>query len=268
MIQLFFLGSGGGRFATINQRRGTGGFRLDAKRMKLHIDPGPGALVRSHFLSLNPLSLDGVLVTHAHPDHYTDAEILLEAMTRGGTVKKGVLLGNETVIKGNEWGGPMISKYHLSLPKKVIVAESGKMEDLGGMKVEVTPAIHGDPASIGLRFHTEEGIISYISDTEYFDELPEIHKGARVVIAEVTRPGNLRIPHHSCSEDAIKLLSEIRPELAITTHHGMKLILTGPEKEAKYIAEKSGIPTRAARIGMKVEIGERIKVSYQKEKEK
>ena len=45
-MKLTFLGSGGGRFATITQKRMTGGFRIDdIDGMNIHVDPGPGALV-------------------------------------------------------------------------------------------------------------------------------------------------------------------------------------------------------------------------------
>ena len=47
-MKLTFLGSGGGRFSAISQRRMTGGFRIDNLSGKnYHIDPGPGALVRT-----------------------------------------------------------------------------------------------------------------------------------------------------------------------------------------------------------------------------
>nr|WP_243687165.1 MBL fold metallo-hydrolase [Methanobacterium formicicum] len=76
-------------FATITQRRMTGGFRIDGIDGKnLHLDPGPGALVRSYQFGVNPLKLHGILVSHSHTDHYSDAEVLIEAMTRGMTRKK------------------------------------------------------------------------------------------------------------------------------------------------------------------------------------
>lgn len=257
---IYFLGSGGGRFATITQRRGTGGFRLHIGKTKMHVDPGPGALVRSHALSLNPTELRAVIVTHCHPDHYTDAEVLVEAMTRGGTEKKGALIGNKTVIDGSDFGGPAISKYHRSIPKEVTVASPGSVMMVEGIKIEATKAVHSDPYSIGLRFFTQDGIISYISDTQYFEEQAGMYRDSRVVIEEVTRPGNDRIPLHMCSDDAIKVLREIKPEVALLTHFGMKMISAGPEKEVRHIGEASGVRTVAARVGMIVDVASEIKI--------
>ena len=48
-MKITFLGSGGGRFSAISQRRMTGGFRIDNLGGKnYHVDPGPGALVRTY----------------------------------------------------------------------------------------------------------------------------------------------------------------------------------------------------------------------------
>ena len=112
-------------FATITQKRMTGGFRLDDIDGKnIHIDPGPGALVRTYQFGLNPLNLNGVLVSHCHTDHYTDAEVLIEAMTKGMTRKKGLLIGSRSVINGFEKWGPSISNYHLSKPQVTVLGEN------------------------------------------------------------------------------------------------------------------------------------------------
>ena len=100
-MKITFLGTGGGRFSAISQRRMTGGFRIDNLNGKnYHVDPGPGALVRTYQFGFDPRNLDGVFVSHAHTDHYNDAEILIEAMTRGMTKEYGVVLGNKSVLDG------------------------------------------------------------------------------------------------------------------------------------------------------------------------
>src|SRR4030065_673432 len=99
MTVLTFLGTGGGRFATIYQARATGGIYLEDER-NLHIDPGPGALVRARSVGIDPLKTDAILISHCHPDHYMDAEILIEAMTEGGPKKLRALHGARSRIEG------------------------------------------------------------------------------------------------------------------------------------------------------------------------
>lgn len=60
------------------------------------------------------------------------------------------------------------------------------------------------------------------------------------------------------TDDAIKIIDETHPEMALITHFGMQMILKGPEREAKLIEKKTGVPTRAAFDGMRVILGKEI----------
>ncbi|MCE5296700.1 MAG: MBL fold metallo-hydrolase, partial [Euryarchaeota archaeon] len=73
MTTLTFLGTGGGRFSTIYQVRGTGGLYVK-DGANIHIDPGPGAAVNMAKLKMDPAKTDVLLISHCHPDHYSDAE--------------------------------------------------------------------------------------------------------------------------------------------------------------------------------------------------
>ena len=46
-MRLTFLGSGGGRWVVLRQLKASGGFVLELSDQKMHVDPGPGALVRA-----------------------------------------------------------------------------------------------------------------------------------------------------------------------------------------------------------------------------
>ncbi len=246
----------GADFATITQKRMTGGFRLDDVDGKnLHIDPGPGALVRSYQFGLNPLKLDGVIITHSHTDHYTDGEVLIEAFTRGMTRKKGVVLGSLSVIDGYKQWGPCISSYHLSKPDHEIIMPD-KLIKWDNLKIKGTKTIHGDPTGVGFQLKLKNMNISYTSDTEYFDKLPQYHDGADILIGSVIRPKSDRIPGHMCVDDFAKLVEEVSPKLAIMTHLGMKMIMNNPEEEAHRIHKKTGTWVMAAKDGMKIDLNE------------
>ena len=131
---------------------------------------------------------------------------------------------------------------------------------VGKMVVEATPTFHSDPTGIGLKLWTDEGIVSYTSDTELREEIIHAHRNARVLIMSVTRPLEARIPHHLTTEDAAALVSEIQPELAIMTHLGIKFLRSKPRQQAEWIKNKTGIPTIAARDGMSINVGPDIDV--------
>ena len=259
MIELVFLGCGGGRHQTIDQRFGTGGFRVHGD-LKLHVDPGPGALLLTHQLGLNPLDLDCVIASHCHPDHYTDAEVLVEAMTQHTTRKRGVLVGSESVLSGKDKWGPAISSYHQSWADKVVCMRPGDSLELGDLKLEATPTKHNDPTTFGLKFHSASGIIGYTNDTEYFESLPGYFEGSRLLILNITRPLDRRIRWHLCSDDAIKILKEVKPELAVMVHMGMLFVRHPPEREAARIERESRTEIIPGHIGTRVRLDGEINV--------
>ena len=260
-IEIIFLGTGGGRFATITQKRRTAGIRIISEGLNLHLDPGPGALVHSINEGLDPQKLNAVFVSHCHPDHYTDAEVLIEAMTRGMTRKRGVLAAAKSVLTGNNLREPSISKYHQQMPQQKIEAVPNMKFQVGDVNVLATEARHTDPDTVGFRFETRDfGDFAYTSDTEYFEGIGKYYEGVRLLVLCVMRPAGKPWKGHMTTNDAIKIVEETGPEHVVLTHLGMQMIFKGPASEAKLIEEKTGVPTVAAVDGMQVIFGEKIQI--------
>ncbi|WP_409197788.1 MBL fold metallo-hydrolase [Methanobrevibacter acididurans] len=255
-MKITFLGSGGGRFATISQKRMTGGFRIDDFAGKnYYIDPGPGALVRSYQFGLNPTTIDGVFVSHTHTDHYNDAEILIEAMTRGMTKNYGVIMGSQSVCEGYKKWGPAISDYHKSKSLNIVL-KPGEVKRTKDFTIKGTKTIHGDPTGVGFQMKAGNITVSYTSDTKYFPELYKYHKDADILIASVLRPGTKSIKGHMCTNNFSNLVNEVKPKLAIMTHFGFKMLNSNPVNEAKKVMRKTGVKTIAAFDGLKIDIDE------------
>jgi phosphoribosyl 1,2-cyclic phosphodiesterase len=268
-IELVFLGTGGGRFATLTQKRRTGGIRVISESLHMHLDPGPGALIYSLNMKLNPQKIKAVLVSHCHPDHYTDAEILVEAMTRGMTRRRGVLAAPRSVLFGNEVCGPAISKYHQQMPERVIETRPGVTFTVDDIKILAAETRHTDPDTVGYRMETRDvGDIGYTSDTEYFEGVGKSYEGVRLLLLCVMRPSGEPWKGHMTPEDAVKIVEEASPEMVVTTHFGMKMIFRGPARETKMIEEKTGVPTLAASDGLRISIGEKIRVERARRKQR
>jgi phosphoribosyl 1,2-cyclic phosphodiesterase len=265
-FDIIFLGTGGGRFATITQKRRTAGIRIISDSLNLHLDPGPGALVHSINEGLDPQKINAIFVSHCHPDHYTDAEVLIEAMTRGMTRKRGVLVAARSVLSGSNTCEASISKYHQQMPEQKIEAVPKMKFQVGNVNVSVTEAKHTDPDSIGFRFETQEfGDFAYTSDTEYFEDISKYYEGARLLMLCVMRPAGKPWKGHMTTDDAIKIVEATHPERAVLTHLGLQMIFKGPSSEAKLIEEKTGVPTVAAVDGMLINFGETINVQASRE---
>ncbi len=257
MTQLWLLGTGGGRFATIFQERATGGVYLN-DGVRIHIDPGPGSLVQMRRARLDPTKTDAVLVSHCHPDHYTDAEILIEAMTNGAKVKRGTLAGARSVIEGSDGFGPAVSAYHRSKVGTVLPLQPGDRFPVGDVEVVTTPASHSDPTTVGFRIRTSRGEVGYVPDTALADSVVEANKGVRVLIVPLTRPLRARIDHHLCTEDAAELVAGVAPEVAVLNHFGLKILREDPEVQAQYIEKRSGVRTIVGEDLMQLTMGEHV----------
>jgi len=92
------------------------------------------------------------------------------------------------------------------------------------------------------------------SDTSYFPELAEAFEGVAVLIMNVLRPGKDHWKTHFCSEDAVKLINAVRPELAIIQHYGAKMLRSSPIYEAREIQRRTGVRTIAAMDGTKIDL--------------
>jgi phosphoribosyl 1,2-cyclic phosphodiesterase len=241
-----------------SQWRRTAGIRVVHGEANVHIDPGPGALVFSNWAKLSPRKLDAVVVTHCHPDHYTDAEVFIEAMTNGTQTKRGLLAGTYSVIEGTDRIGPCISDYHKGLVRDLLTLERGTRFDVEDLIFTATEARHSDPHSVGLTMETPVGTIGYTSDTGYFEGVSEQYAGNRLLILCTVWPRSNPIHIHLNTDDALRIIQEAQPKACILTHFGVRMLRSDPEVEAAYLQEETGIPVVAALDGMKVEVSDSI----------
>lgn len=253
MPEIVFLGTGGGRVVIVRQLRATGGFIISGSALRLHVDPGPGALVRCVERRQNAASIGALFVSHVHIDHSNDAGIIIEAMTATGRTPK-LVLAAQSVLQGEERA---ISPYHQRMAE-CRALKAGDETKAGSADLTATKTEHTDAHAIGFKMRIDGKTIGYTSDTGYFEALSGIFKGCDALVLNCLRPAAERLPHHLCSEDAALLLSNAKPTLAILQHFGMRMLRAGPEAEAKRIEQQSGVRTIAAKDGMRVPIGDRL----------
>lgn len=269
MTELTFLGTGGGRFTTISQLRQTGGLYIRDRGLHCNIDPGPGALVHMHRYGLDPTKTDAVLVSHAHLDHCSDAAVLLEGITRAGLDRKGTLVAPPSLFSGRKQRdgrhvGPAVAPHHRRMMRDVHEVRAGDDFTLGGVyEGTATKQQHSDPETVGYKLRLTHGQFSYIIDTQYFDELADWHRDARVVVCQMTRGGSDRIPWHMCTEDVKLLADQIQPRLLLLTHFGYKALRENdPGVWAQQITDETGVPTVAGRDGLRVKMGSGFEMEF------
>ena len=245
MSSLTFLGTGGGRFVTLSQVRRTAGIWLEADGKNLLIDPGAGTLIYALEAGKDLFSLDAILVSHKHLDHYNDAEVCLEGMTDAMSRERGTLFVNENVAR-------YLSDYHKAMVDFRTFSSPGEHE-LAGIELETIPTFDHDNA-FGFKFHLKDGIITYASDTNYNKDLVPYYKGSDILILNVLRPDDSKILKHLSVGEATRLIHDSRPRTAVLTHFGYLLATADTDGIARKISEATGVETIAARDGMVLEL--------------
>lgn len=251
MNKITFLGTGGGRVVISNQIRATGGFVIELAGHQIHVDPGPGALPKARQFGVKLTKTDVIFVSHSHTEHANDVNAVIEAMTVGGIHKGGVLISVPSVIAGKE---PWLHKYYKSLLDECFSIKVGDVVKLGELKFTATPTKHDEESNVGFRLESEKVSVGYTSDTTYFGDLSRAFKGVKVLIMNVLRPGHDKWKTHMCTDDAIRLVDKVKPELAIIQHFGAKMIRANPLYEARKIQSKTGVRTIAATDGLVVNL--------------
>lgn len=244
--QVVFVGSGGGRMTTATQARATGGLWIVLDGVRLHVDPGPGALVhvRSRALALDPARLDAIVLTHKHLDHSGDVNAMIEAMTEGGTRPRGRVLAPRDAYEED----PVILHYVRKYAGETGVLEPGGRYPIGpaGTVVLETPLRLRHPVeTYGLRVAGRRHTIGLIACTGYFPELETAFRTDLLILNVVFRHPRDEI--HLALPDAGRLIAAIRPRLAVITHFGLTMVRGRPWELAEALAGETGVRVVAAR---------------------
>ena len=253
MNRIKFLGTAGARFVVMKQLRASGGIWLTLDDTNVMIDPGPGSLVRcvSSRPKLNPLDLNGIILTHRHIDHSNDINIIIEAMTNGGFKKRGVVFAPRDAIEDD----PVILKYVRNHVDKIEILKEKHNYKIGNISFSTSVKHSHRVETYGLNIYGKNNSISIITDTKYFKGLESFFKGDILIINVVLFEEKPEIDHLSL-KDAEKILSINKPKLGILTNFGMTMIKSKPWEIAKELTKKLDVNIIAARDGMEVNLDE------------
>lgn len=253
---LKFLGTAGARFVVSRQLRHSGGLVWRLGEATLWVDPGPGALVRALAARprLEPRRVDAVLVSHRHLDHCGDATAVVEAMTGGGFDRRGALLAPRDALEAE----PVVFRYAQAFPLRREVLREGGLVELGpGLRLW-TPLAHDHGVeTYGYKLEAGGLAAAHVVDTFWMDALPDAYGGVDLLVVNATRlKGGDRRLLHLGADDAERLVTAVRPRLAVLTHFGMQMVRARPEAVAFAITQRTGVPVLAARDGMALDLSD------------
>lgn len=286
-VSLTFMGTGGNPEAVIGQKPRTAGFILDLGDLYMWVDPGPGALQAAQEDNIDLGVLDAIYISHGHIDHYAGAESLVEGMCWAMSARRGRIMGPKEIFEDEH----VISEYHQGDSGRsgyfggpeVIHLEPGKTIEIEGVLITPQRAYHGGQnygfvlEYKGFRFgytgdtnyirtyRTKDGIksvdeLGIIMDfeeiLEYRQDVKDAYMDVDVLIANITTH-NAWAHRHITTLGLPHLLEGSNTKLVFLNHFNYCCVEPEDIREtmAQYVEMVSGIPTKPAYDGLKVDLG-------------
>jgi len=183
---------------------------------------------------------------------------MIEAMTEGGFKKRAVLFAPMDALEED----PVVLKYAMGYVEKVEVLKEDSEYRLGDIRFSTARRHDHRVETYGLNFKIAPHTVSFITDTRFFPELPNLYRGEILVVHVVRlKPiGDEPIDHLSI-EDAKVIIKKAKPKLTILTHFGMTMIKAKPWVVAEELEKELGLKVIAASDGMKLDL-ERAPKNY------
>lgn len=234
-MKLHFVGTGGAREVTSTQQRKTAGMILESDEASLYIDPGPGSIV--HCQDYDTEKVKGLIVTHAHLDHYSDAEPIIEMISfRHENFCK--LMGPETVLKGYSDLDQSVSNYHQELCTDVVNLTETEETEFEGLKVESQEMFHNEPKCRGLKISDGEKKIGFWTDTAFSEELIEFYSDCDTIVINCPVPKEESSRKHTSVSEVPDILNGLEASTAILTHFSIRMLNSDMNEQKTWLDEK------------------------------
>jgi ribonuclease BN (tRNA processing enzyme) len=186
VITVQFVGSGdafgsGGRFqACISLRWGQAHVLLDC---------GASSLVALKRLGLEPSSIDAVLISHLHGDHFGGIPFLVLDQQFGRRERPLLVAGPPglatRVVQAMDVLFPGSAQVQRRFDLRLIELSARLAVQVGPVEATAVPVVHASGApAYGLRVAADDRLVAYSGDTEWTEALIELAAGADLFICE------------------------------------------------------------------------------------
>ena len=198
-MRIVFLGTGTG---LPSAERAAPGLLVLADEKMLLVDAGAGTLRQLAKAGYSYEQLDGMLLTHFHPDHVGElVPYLFAARSWADDRDEPVrLYGPQGLLELLGHLHAAFGRWIEPSPDHVSVAElpvgRNHSFDFGPVRIESMPLPH-TPASLGYRLTDSRGrVLAVTGDTDYGPELVALARKADLLVAECSAPDEARIEGH------------------------------------------------------------------------
>lgn len=213
-MDITVLGSGS---AIQFEQRASASFLLETGGQKILLDAGFLLMDRMERAGVRADEIDAVYISHKHPDHFLGLIHLLFALKNPFYKPK-----KELLIFGFKGLEEWFENFHKLLGRwvetesKLIFSES-EYGSIGSTRWEIFSTVHS-PESTGVIIFAEGKKVVYTGDTEYFESLADIAKGADLMIAECGSGNGKKTKGHMSLNDIYRTTAVSGASKVLLTH--------------------------------------------------
>jgi ribonuclease BN (tRNA processing enzyme) len=240
------LGSSG-MFATTE--RACSGYLVDLDGFRLWMDAGAGTW-RNLLDAIDYPELDGIVLSHRHPDHTTDVYQAFHARHYGGREPlRSVPLWapQETLERLCSFGGELAQSFEL---RPVAPGDEVRLERA---TLSFSPMVH-PPVTLGVRIEHADGVLAYSADTGPTADFAPLARRADVFVCEATlQDADASWEGHMRASESGRVAAEQGVSTLVLSH-------LPPHKDPAMSLEQArasadGVDVVLARDGMVIEVG-------------
>ena len=216
-MDLVVLGSG---TAVPRPGRAPAGLYVEEAGVRLLLDAGPGSLSRLADAGGRLEDLDGVAITHLHPDHSADLLAVLFGLKNPDLVRERPLtvLGPPGLHGLVEGFVAAYGRWVEDPPCGVQLREWQASQELAGWRLDTLPVEHGGAAH-GLRLTTPAGLVlCYPGDTDECDAVVELARGADLLVLDCSHPHRRKVEGHLSPTPCGRLAARAGVAALLLTH--------------------------------------------------
>ncbi len=233
-MRVTIIGSGdafgsGGRFNTC--------FMVEALDNRVLIDFGASSMVALRVRDIDPNSLDGVILSHLHGDHFGALPFfMIDAQLTSRRERPFTIAGppgtRQRLDQALEVFFPRSSGNVWRFPLDIVEIVPGERHKICGLEVDTTEVIHPSGApSTAVRVSDGRRQLAYSGDTEWTEALVGVADGADLFIVECYEHSRA-VPGHLSWQVLQKRLKDFRARRTMVTHMSATMLAHREEARA------------------------------------
>ncbi|HEY6394010.1 MAG TPA: MBL fold metallo-hydrolase, partial [Candidatus Binataceae bacterium] len=198
-------------------------------------EAGPELLGAIKRAKIAPASIDLLLVSHLHGDHYGGLPFLILEYMFESPRKRALIIAGPRNLERRVWTLMNTMFPHLPVEKiarklKFVVLEPERSVKLAGVRVSAIRSPHTKPdISLSLKLEAAGKTIVFSGDTGWNDELVEFSDGADLFLCECTYFDSSELPFHLNYPQIEANRSKFRVGRMLLTHIGREVLNHQPD---------------------------------------